>query len=152
MNPGPTVEEIKRLFVIELENYGEEESTELTTFEEIVTYINSSNNAGDYVLKKISVNQNVIGFYCAIIEEGTANFVDIAVTKKWQGKGVGTILLFQFLNELPSNVKTVRLEVRKSNQAAQTLYKNFGFLEGKLLEKYYDDGEDAVTMKYDVPS
>lgn len=44
-------------------------------------------------------------------------------------------------------VKEVSLEVRASNRVAQQLYKALGFREEGTIKAYYEDGEDAVTMK-----
>ena len=47
----------------------------------------------------------------------------------------------------------VTLEVRKSNHAAQSLYRAHGFEAVGLRPRYYaEDGEDAVVMTLDLHS
>jgi ribosomal protein S18 acetylase RimI-like enzyme len=44
--------------------------------------------------------------------------------------------------------KLVRLEVRKSNVAAQQFYLKLGFRQREEIPYYYEDGEAAVAMDY----
>jgi ribosomal protein S18 acetylase RimI-like enzyme len=48
-------------------------------------------------------------------------------------------------------LKTSLLEVRASNHAAQSLYRKLGFEEFNVRRRYYDDGEDAIEMKLQLP-
>jgi ribosomal-protein-alanine N-acetyltransferase len=46
----------------------------------------------------------------------------------------------------------VTLEVRRSNDGARALYRNFGFTEQGIRPRYYsDNGEDAVVMHLELP-
>ena len=73
---------------------------------------------------------------------------------------VGSItILTTYLLPSPSNVrksidrfagrvKQVYLEVRPSNKAGILLYHKLSFEEtGKVMRKYYPDGEDAIEME-----
>jgi ribosomal protein S18 acetylase RimI-like enzyme len=40
----------------------------------------------------------------------------------------------------------IRLEVRVSNVAAQSLYRQFGYATVQRLENYYNNGEDGFLM------
>ena len=44
----------------------------------------------------------------------------------------------------------VFLEVRHSNKAAIALYRQLGFIETGRRRNYYEQGEDAILMEYDV--
>ena len=63
-------------------------------------------------------------------------------------RGIGELLLaviFQRATE--KKAKTVTLEVRPSNQAAQNLYTKYGFIKTGLRKNYYpDNGEDGIIM------
>ncbi|SNZ12411.1 ribosomal-protein-alanine N-acetyltransferase [Natronoarchaeum philippinense] len=72
---------------------------------------------------------------------------DIAVHPDRRGEGVGSALLEAALTALATeSVGSVKLEVRVSNESAQSLYQSFGFEPLRRVPRYYDDGEDAIIM------
>jgi ribosomal-protein-alanine N-acetyltransferase len=76
---------------------------------------------------------------------------DIAVHPEAQGEGIGRALLERVLLTLSvEGADVVKLEVRKSNEAAQSLYDDVGFEAIRRVPGYYDDGEDAYVMVLDV--
>ena len=81
-----------------------------------------------------------------IFEEG--HITNIAVDAPCRGRGVGTGVtraLMQYAANL--GVEYLTLEVRRSNLAAQRMYKSLGFLEVGVRKRYYEDnGEDAYLM------
>jgi ribosomal-protein-alanine N-acetyltransferase len=81
-----------------------------------------------------------------IVDE--AHIATIAVHPDWRGRGLGKLLLRQILADAQdSGLKTVLLEVRSGNQAAQGLYHQFGFrVVGRRPRYYQDNHEDALLM------
>ena len=72
---------------------------------------------------------------------------DIAVHPERRGAGVGTALLSRALAVLTAHgADTVKLEVRRSNEGAKRLYRQFGFEPLRLVPGYYQDDEDAIVM------
>jgi ribosomal-protein-alanine N-acetyltransferase len=72
---------------------------------------------------------------------------DIAVRPAARGRGVGEALLERALASLVGQgVRSVKLEVRESNDAAIGLYEKFGFEYLRTLPQYYADGEDAYVL------
>ncbi|MFO7927977.1 MAG: ribosomal protein S18-alanine N-acetyltransferase [Natronomonas sp.] len=72
---------------------------------------------------------------------------DIAVAPEHRQRGIGRTLLSRGLVALASaGVGRVKLEVRRTNEAAQSLYRKFGFESHHVIPGYYDDGEDAFVM------
>ncbi|MEF8799510.1 MAG: ribosomal protein S18-alanine N-acetyltransferase [Halolamina sp.] len=72
---------------------------------------------------------------------------DIAVHPSVQGEGIGRALLERVLLTLSvESAHVVKLEVRESNQPAQSLYDDVGFEAVRRVPGYYDDGEDAYVM------
>jgi ribosomal-protein-alanine N-acetyltransferase len=69
---------------------------------------------------------------------------DLAVHPDRRGEGIGGELLARSLAVL--DTPTVKLEVRESNDPAQSLYRDFDFRPLRQVPEYYDDGEDAVIM------
>ncbi|QLG49525.1 ribosomal protein S18-alanine N-acetyltransferase [Natrinema halophilum] len=72
---------------------------------------------------------------------------DIAVHPDRRGMGVGSALLTRSLGVLAARgAETVKLEVRRSNDEAKRLYREFGFDPLRRVPGYYGDGEDAIVM------
>ena len=81
-----------------------------------------------------------------VFEEG--HITNIAVQAEARGQGIGeelTRALLQYAANL--GVQYMTLEVRRSNLAAQGMYKKLGFVELGVRKRYYEDnGEDALLM------
>lgn len=72
---------------------------------------------------------------------------DIAVHPDHRRRGIATRLLTRALSVLDSSRATrVKLEVRRSNTAAQAIYARFGFDTHHTVPRYYADGEDALVL------
>lgn len=93
----------------------------------------------------------VIGYAGAWIILDESHITNIAVLKEERGQGIGRRLtegLLQYLSNLGAAYST--LEVRKSNEVAQNLYKSLGFIKLGVRKRYYEDnGEDALIMVCD---
>lgn len=71
----------------------------------------------------------------------------IAVHPDWRGRGLGELLLVSLMEKgMELGARRATLEVRISNQAAQSLYHKCGFEIVSLRRKYYADNEDAYIM------
>jgi ribosomal-protein-alanine N-acetyltransferase len=92
----------------------------------------------------------VVGFVVAdvIRRDGRpwGHVKDLAVHPDRRGRGIGSRLLAAALEVLTSRTDRVGLEVRASNEAAQELYRGFGFEVRRRDPGYYSDGEDALLM------
>lgn len=93
----------------------------------------------------------IIGYAGAWIILDESHITNIAVQKEERGQGIGRRLthgLMQYLSNLGAAYAT--LEVRKSNEVAQNLYKSLGFIKLGVRKRYYEDnGEDALIMVCD---
>lgn len=81
-----------------------------------------------------------------VIDEG--HVTNIAVHPAHRGKGYGE-LVTRSLMQLASNTGMVwmTLEVRRSNEVAQSLYHKVGFIDVGYRKRYYEDNrEDALIM------
>ena len=72
----------------------------------------------------------------------------LAVAPDWQRRGLGTTLLQSLLAEARHRgARTVALEVRADNDAAQRLYVRHGFaVTGRRRGYYQPSGTDALVM------
>ena len=87
------------------------------------------------------------------IFQDEAEIIDFRVDISMRRQGVGRHLLNEALNALNlSGIKTVFLEVRRSNVAAITLYESAGFATIEQRNNYYETAsgrEDALLMRHD---
>jgi len=99
---------------------------------------------------KISAHDgdNEVG-YCEISRVlETADIINIEVQPSYRRQGIGREILTRIIEiACDCGVETITLEVRKSNVAAQSLYKSLGFSEISVREHYYPDKEDAIIMQ-----
>ena len=81
-----------------------------------------------------------------VVDEG--DITNIAVHPDYRGQHIGSMILEEMIRVCSSHsVTAMTLEVRKSNMAAQNLYKKFGFIAEAVRPKYYEDNdEDAILM------
>ena len=75
---------------------------------------------------------------------------NILVNEENRNNGIGKKLLTYLIYfAINNHVVNITLEVRKSNEVARNLYKNFGFREVALRKLYYGD-EDGILMEKQV--
>jgi ribosomal-protein-alanine N-acetyltransferase len=81
-----------------------------------------------------------------------SHITTLAVHPDYQRKGLGRMLLENMIRfALARQAKTMTLEVRMSNRAAQRLYGASAFVPTAHIKNYYmDTGEDAVVMRLEV--
>ncbi len=90
----------------------------------------------------------IAGFWLMM---GEAHIITIAVRETYRRLGVGERLLISLIDlALQLKAHVVTLEVRTSNELAQTLYQKYGFFKTGVRRQYYtDNGEDAFIMTTD---
>ena len=85
------------------------------------------------------------GGYWRLADE--AHISTIAVDSKWQGQGLGELLLLSMLLLCyREQAQIATLEVRQSNVSAQSLYKKYLFEVVGERRRYYQNREDAIIM------
>ncbi len=71
----------------------------------------------------------------------------VAVDRRFQGKGVGTITINKLLKEAKSRgCQRATLEVASTNNPAKGLYNKVGFKVAGSRKNYYKDGETAIIQ------
>ncbi len=90
----------------------------------------------------------VIGVAGVWIMVDEAHITTIGLRNNFRRQGFGELLLIATIGLAQQlNANVVTLEVRVSNNTAQTLYKKYGFQEvGRRLHYYSDNGEHALIM------
>jgi [ribosomal protein S18]-alanine N-acetyltransferase len=90
----------------------------------------------------------VVGY--AVVDTWTdhQHLVSIAVHPDSRRRGVAQSLLDHLTERLREG--PLRLELRKSNRAALSLYRRNGFAQTGTASSYYTDGEDAIQMEKQI--
>lgn len=89
----------------------------------------------------------VIGYLFAMWFFDELHVNKIAVEEPERRKGIADALMdgcVSFARE--HKIKSISLEVRKSNKGAQEFYKQLQFVASYVRPRYYPDGEAAVVM------
>ncbi|MDH4379098.1 MAG: ribosomal protein S18-alanine N-acetyltransferase [Vampirovibrionales bacterium] len=113
------------------------------------SFRNEFNNplARYYVLTN-DEDTEVLGYcgYWLVVDE--VHITTLAVSPALRGLSLGEVQVLHILEKISGqSVHWVTLEVRTSNQSAQTLYYKYGFKTEGLRKQYYqDNGEDALIM------
>lgn len=88
----------------------------------------------------------VAGYAGLLVVVDDAHVVTLAVAPEARGRGLGTRLMLRLVEEArEAGAAHLTLEVRVSNQPAQSLYRRFGFATVGVRRHYYRD-EDALIM------
>jgi ribosomal-protein-alanine N-acetyltransferase len=90
----------------------------------------------------------IVGFAGMWVLFDEAHVTTIGVQPRHRGKGLGELLLVTLFEEAARRgAEWLTLEVRVSNEAAQALYRKYGFTRQGVRRRYYsDNGEDAYIM------
>lgn len=96
----------------------------------------------------VEIDGKVVGYSGVWIVMDEAHVTNIAVLPQFRGWGLGKQLLIRTMKLAKTyNAVSMTLEVRVSNEVAQSLYKNLGFQPGGIRKGYYTDNqEDALVM------
>lgn len=111
------------------------------------SYLRSLAESGsDSFLVAIEENR-VVGYVSALVHGNYAHIASIAVPKDYRRRGIGRALMSELIKSLKlRRIRTVSLEVRKSNTSAIRFYEILGFERMGVIQSYYENGEDAVVF------
>ena len=94
-------------------------------------------------------NHKIIGFIVGIpLGIENAKILMLSVLKSQRRQNIGSELLNNFLKQTYLlNIKNIELEVKTDNNKAIKFYQKHGFKIIGKLTKFYQNEEDAYTMK-----
>ena len=104
------------------------------------------NRLARYVVARVADRPVGFGGLWLMVDE--AHITTIGVHPDWRRQGIGRQLVLALADlAIAIGARRMTLEVRASNEAAQALYRDFGFeVAGRRPRYYTDDGEDALVM------
>jgi ribosomal-protein-alanine N-acetyltransferase len=96
-------------------------------------------------------SEAVVGYLCYWIVFEEVRLMNLAVIESMRHRGIAKSLVATALRTgMSQSAHRAVLEVRASNEAAQRLYKGFGFSQTAVRPKYYATPvEDAILMELD---
>ncbi len=106
----------------------------------------NENRLAAYLVAK--TEEGIVGYGGMWVILDEAHVTTIAVDPAYRGQHIGERLLLGLIDAaLGRGARWMTLEVRRSNDVAQTLYKKYGFREIGVRKGYYSDNrEDAIVM------
>lgn len=98
------------------------------------------------------IMKKLIGFIVVIKDrEDQANIINFLIHPQFQSKGYGSLLLQETIERIKKRLKEIKkivLNVQINNSLAIKLYEKFNFQKNsKIIENYYQSGEDAYLME-----
>lgn len=113
--------------------------------------LNSDLEKDNYYYIVAKKDKKVIGYAGISFILDSADLISIVVDRDYTNLGIASLMLeniYNFCKE--NNIKTITLEVRKSNISAQNLYTKHKFNIISIRKKYYDNIEDAIIMQKEL--
>lgn len=93
-----------------------------------------------------TVSDKIVGYILYSIKSPKCLFISVAVDSEYRRRGIGTMLMKAFLDDIKDVVEIVELQVGCNNVEAIKFYHKFGFKVTGMLKGYYPDEEDAFLM------
>ncbi len=106
----------------------------------------SSNKVAHYFVGRLGERIVAYGGIWVILED--SHVTTIAVDPNFRGRKLGEAILVHVIDEaIERGAAWMTLEVRESNEAAQRLYRKYGFTTVTVRKGYYSDtDENALVM------
>jgi ribosomal-protein-alanine N-acetyltransferase len=95
-----------------------------------------------------TVDGGVVGYSGLMVTGEDAHVTTLAVDPQWHRRGIGSRLLLEMARTaVDRGARHLTLEVRMTNEPAQSLYRKFGFVPAGVRKNYYvETNEDALVM------
>ncbi|HEY6103164.1 MAG TPA: ribosomal protein S18-alanine N-acetyltransferase [bacterium] len=134
------MDDIGRVLEIERESFRTPWPTDAYTHEL------RENRLASYIVARVA--DELVGYAGMWVILDEAHITTIAVDLRYRGQHIGERLLIGLIDAaLDRGARWMTLEVRRSNDVAQALYKKYGFREIGTRKGYYSDNrEDAIVM------
>jgi [ribosomal protein S18]-alanine N-acetyltransferase len=111
-------------------------------------YMSELGYRGSRVYLTARVGPLGVGYAGLMLAADDGHITTVAVDPPWHRHKVGTRLLLALArNGIERGARNLTLEVRVANEAAQGMYRRFGFVPAGIRRGYYaETGEDALVM------
>jgi ribosomal-protein-alanine N-acetyltransferase len=100
----------------------------------------------------VEKDTEIIGFVIGIVQKKEGHILVIAIRDDFKRKGIGAFLMKRLIDIYEKKgITRLKLEVRASNVAAISMYKHLGFKITNRLKHYYENGEDGLLLRREMP-
>ena len=109
-------------------------------------------HTSEYIGAVVEQSGQLLAYVVARTMLDECEILSVGVVNHLRGRGLGKQVLQQLFDQLPTEIATVHLEVRVSNEPALKLYQGLGFVEVGRRKGYYAptlntfEREDARLM------
>lgn len=136
--------DLKEVYEIEAVSFGDE------AYDPILLHLYLSLTRETFLVA--TLNGVVVGYTIGVLNKwGEGHVISLATHPNFRRKGIASALLSALLRKMKERgAKSVRLEVKVSNEPAINLYTKFGFKTVGVIRSYYPSGEDAYLMVRDL--
>lgn len=109
--------------------------------------IESELNRSLFYISETSEHQ-IKAFICYRTATDLIEILSLGTLPEWQGQGVMTGLLIDFVQLFGKDGVHIHLEVHIHNQKAIAVYNHCGFKLLRIRKAYYQDGGDCAVMSF----
>ena len=93
------------------------------------------------------IGRRLVGYAGMMLMPDSAHVTNVAVDPLRQRGGIGARLMVALARQaVEAGSPAMTLEVRVTNEAAQNLYRRFGFVPAGVRRRYYEGVDDAIVM------
>ncbi|MCD4839823.1 ribosomal protein S18-alanine N-acetyltransferase [Neobacillus sedimentimangrovi] len=126
----------------------EVEKASFTTPWSIESFYNELYNNKFAVYIVLEQDHRVIGYSGMWLVIDEAHVTNVAILPEYRGRKLGEAMMRKLMAVAREmGAKSMTLEVRVTNEVAQSLYRKLGFQNGGIRKNYYSDNqEDALVM------
>jgi ribosomal-protein-alanine acetyltransferase len=140
---APRREEMDRLLMIERRCF---RSHRFTNEEFEYHFANPSS-----IFAVVAYGERIVGYIAGVASHNSrdriAKVYSMAVLPQWRRLGIASKLLDYFEREaIKRGCRRAKLEVRRTNRSARSLYDRTGYQVDKVLKDYYAPGSDGLRM------
>jgi ribosomal-protein-alanine N-acetyltransferase len=144
---GPSALRIRRMAYRDLNTVGAMENTSFGSPWRVSAFARAMSDSNQWFVVA-EMDHQLVGYAGFWPEHGRAHIAKLAVRTDYRRRGIGSALLQEMINQIRHiGCDEAFLEVRRSNSAAQEMYRRFGFhFERVQPNAYPNDGEDAFIL------
>lgn len=108
---------------------------------------------GRSYLKAVDAERRMVGYGGLMVVGEEAHITTVVVDEAHRGGRVGTRLMLELVDRaVGAGARSLTLEVRVSNAAAQALYRRFGMAPVGVRKRYYVDEDALIMWVHDIDS
>ena len=137
-----TVADLNECWQLDLRCFVDGEAYERETFRYLL------NNSHTIARQIRSADGEMSAFAIGVVEpDGTGHVTTIGVAPEFRRRGLARLMMHEVERSFAERgVRTIRLEVRVGNEAAQLLYEQLGYIAVQRMQHYYSNGDDGYLM------